>query len=323
MARCDRPNPDSRNFGLGSRDLDRAGHNALREGMRSYSSIATMADRWGQFAAFSQQVLGVGDMRKLDADHLRQYADHLRDRLDRGEIGPATAQNALSTVNRVLEIARGDQAVRLDPVREAGLPERSGVATVDRSVSQHDHQTAVATVPERLGAMLEMQRALGLRFEESAKIDARSALAQAERTGQVRISDGTKGGLGRNVSITQPGQVDALRQAATVQGEHRSLIPPGQSYGEFRAEAYQHTLAQGIQCHGERHAYAQGRYEALTGVSCPVVAGIEHGRAHIEHIATQLGISTQEARALDQEARLQVASELGHGRVDVTNSYLG
>ena len=45
MARCDRANPDSRNFGLGSRDMGYAERNALREGMQNHSSIATMADR--------------------------------------------------------------------------------------------------------------------------------------------------------------------------------------------------------------------------------------------------------------------------------------
>ena len=34
MARCDRANPDSRNFGLGSRDMGYAGRSALREGMQ-------------------------------------------------------------------------------------------------------------------------------------------------------------------------------------------------------------------------------------------------------------------------------------------------
>uniref|UniRef100_UPI003F4990DC hypothetical protein n=1 Tax=Aeromonas caviae TaxID=648 RepID=UPI003F4990DC len=68
------------------------------------------------------------------------HAPALVGRLQRGGISPATAQNALSAVNRGLEIARGDRAVRLDPVREAGLPIRSGIATTDRAVSlsQHD-----------------------------------------------------------------------------------------------------------------------------------------------------------------------------------------
>lgn len=46
---------------------------------------------------------------------------------------------------------------------------------------------------ERLGALLELQRNFGLRFEESAKLDAARALREAEKTGAVSIKDGTKG----------------------------------------------------------------------------------------------------------------------------------
>ncbi|WP_235714070.1 hypothetical protein [Aeromonas caviae] len=79
-----------------------------------------MADRWSQFATWAKDMAAIKDMRQIETSTLRDYATHLIARLERGEISPATAQNALSTVNRVLEIARGDRAVRLDPVREAG-----------------------------------------------------------------------------------------------------------------------------------------------------------------------------------------------------------
>ena len=63
MARCDRSHPDARNFGLGARDMSRAGLHALREGMQSHSSIATMADRWASFAAWAREA-GIRDMRQ-------------------------------------------------------------------------------------------------------------------------------------------------------------------------------------------------------------------------------------------------------------------
>ena len=120
MGRFSRKNPFSRNFGLGSRSLDVAGLHALREGMRSHSSIATMADRWKIFANFCRKELKISDMRRIGIGHIRSYSDHLLHRLDADEISPATAQNYLSAVNRVLEIARGDRVVRLDPVHDAG-----------------------------------------------------------------------------------------------------------------------------------------------------------------------------------------------------------
>ena len=281
-----------------------------------------MADRWGQFASWAREEAGIRDMRHIETATLRGYADHLIARLGQGEISPATAQNALSAVNRVLEIARGDQAVRLDPVREAGLPTRTGIASTDRAVpvSQHDH--AVAAVSERVGALLTLQRELGLRFEEAAKLDATRALAQAERHGQIRIEDGTKGGLVRELPCQTPAQHHALAQAAAQQ-EGRSLIPNGISYKNFRTAAYAELRSAGIRSHGERHAYAQGRYETLVGAPAPVTVGVSHGADHHRFLAERLGIEVAAARALDLQAREQVAAELGHGRIDVTNAYLG
>lgn len=323
MARCDRANPDARNFGLGSRDMGYAGLNALREGMLSHSSIATMADRWAQFAAWARDTAGIKDMRNIEASTLRDYATHLIERLERGEIGPTTAQNRLSAVNRVLEIARGDRVVRLDPVREAGLPTRSGIAKTDRSASLSQHDKMLAALPERLAAILALQREFGLRFEEAAKMDAVRALAQA-KNGTVRIEAGTKGGLARELPITRPmTQRFVLANAAMLQGADRSMIPRQQSYRAFRVEAYTALRAAGIRSHSERHAYAQERYAALVGAPAPVAAGIRHGADHHQFLAARLGSDVAAARTLDQQARLQVASELGHGRIDVTNAYLG
>lgn len=323
MARCDRANPDARNFGLGSRDLARAGRHALREGMRSHSSMATMTERWRQFAAWVRKAEGIQDMRHIETAHLRNYAAHLHARLQRQEISPATAQNALSAVNRVLEIARGDRMVRLDPVREAGLPTRTGIATSDRALPLSQHDNAVMALPERLAAILALQRELGLRFEEAAKLDAVRALAQAQH-GTVLIEAGTKGGLARVIPITrQLVQKFALLNATMIQGADRSMIPGQQSYRAFRAESYAVLRAACIHSHGERHAYAQARYAALVGAPCPVATGVSHGVEHHRFLSAQLGISVTAARERDQQARKKVAAELGHGRIDVTNAYLG
>ena len=79
----------------------------------------------------------------------------------------------------------------------------------------------------------------------------------------------------------------------------------------------------GIRSHGVRHAYAQARYETLTGALAPVAAGVAHGAEHHRFLADRLGIEVAAARVLDLQARERVAAELGHGRIDVTNSYLG
>lgn len=322
MMRSVRGNPDARNFGLRSQDMGKAGLNALKEGMKSFQSIATIHDRWRVFSTWIKSEQGIKDMRDIDKTHLVAYAAHLNDRYERGEIAPSTAQNYLSAANRVMEIARGDRQVRVDPVAEGGLPKRSGIASDDRSVSEVAHSVAVGAASERLGALLELQRNFGLRFEESAKLDAVKALRESEKIGSVSVKDGTKGGRARTVPITNAAQVNALQRAASIQ-DGRSMIPAEQNYREFRQEAYREIGRHPVNFHGERHHYAQTRYRDLLGAECPVKAGIKHGRSHHEYLAKELGGSVAQAKILDQEIRAEVARELGHGRIDVTNSYLG
>ena len=63
--------------------------------------------------------------------------------------------------------------------------------------------------------------------------------------------------------------------------------------------------------HGLHHAYAQDRYEELTGWPCPAAGG---------PLAKDL---TPEQRTLDHEARLTISLELGHEREAVVGAYLG
>ena len=60
-----------------------------------------------------------------------------------------------------------------------------------------------------------------------------------------------------------------------------------------------------------RHAYAQRRYEELTGRKVPAAAG-----------PPRRALSGPMKRA-DAVARLAIARELGHGRVEVAAQYLG
>ena len=317
--RSERQNPNARNFGLQSRDMAKAGKNALKEASKSYSTIATVADRFKQFADYMHQAHSIQDMRRIELTHVQQYAQLLKDRVANNSLKPATAQNYLSAVNRVMSIARGDNKLQLNPVNDAQLDRRSQVATIDKSKSNSVEK--INQLPERFRVQYELCRALGLRFEEAAKMDCRQALQEARIVGQVTISKGVKGGHhDRYILNVTPQQILVLKQAARLQrfGD-RSLIPSDQSYREFRERAYSY----GIKFHAGRHEYAQNRYQQLTGVACPVVAGIRHGVTHIRHMVSELGISEAEARELNEYARLVISEELGHHRVDVTNAYLG
>jgi hypothetical protein len=72
------------------------------------------------------------------------------------------------------------------------------------------------------------------------------------------------------------------------------------------------TLRAGLsQLHGLRHAYAQQRYEELTGWKAPAAGG------------PTIKTLTPDQKAKDREARLTISHELGHEREQITAVYLG
>ena len=313
------------NFGLGSRNITIAAKNALSRAGKSFSSIATISQRFSHFATFAKETANIKIMEQIKRDDVLAYAKELAEKVNNGQMAAATAQNYLSAVNVVLSLARGDYGLRVTAVGDAGLASRSGIAKFDKSVSIADHLAAVGKASPVVGLMLEIQRELGLRFEESAKIDAVKAYAQAVEKGVVSITAGTKGGRVREVPITLNRQIVALKAAAEYQGFHKikSMIATGQSYKDFRNNCYNEIRGLGVAFHGERHAYAINRYQSLVGVAPPVVVGIRKPSEHIAYIAKTLGISVKDAGSLDYSARLKISFELGHCRTSVTRSYLG
>lgn len=307
------------NYGLGNRDMARAGYNALkRDGPgRSFSGVDTTAMRWGRFCEWAKGQ-GIKRMEKIGKADVIRYGAGLADQVKAGRMEESTAQNYVSAVNTVMEIARGDRAVTVSPTADCGIGKRTGIATASRAVGEEEHRQARERLPERLGALLDLQRHLGLRFKESALLDASTALKQALAERRVRIVDGTKGGRPRIVPVVRAEQVAALARAAAVQ-DGRSMVPKESRYVDFQRACYREFSG----WHGERHAYAQARYEALAGAPCPVAAGVKHGKAHHAFLAGRLGLSLGQAKAWDIENRKTIAEELGHGRIGITNAYLG
>lgn len=313
------------NFGLGSRNMVFAAKNALARAGKSFSSIATISQRFGDFVAFANETEKVKLMEQVTRETVIAYAISLNEKVDLGKLSPATAQNYLSAVNTVMSLARGDFALRVTAVKDAGLASRSGIAKVDKSVSIFDHALAFDKASPVIAILLQLQREIGLRFEESAKIDAKKAYLEATSKGYITVTAGTKGGRERVLPITSERQVVALKAAFEHQSanDQKSMIPTTQSYKQFKDNSYNEIRQLNINFHGERHAYAQNRYLALMGVNCPVVAGISKPADYLKFVANTLGVPFALAKAQDYAVRLQIAEELGHSRVGVTRAYLG
>lgn len=102
-------------------------------------------------------------MEHIDREVVLAYGAVIADRVDEASLAPATAQNYLSTVNRVMLFARNDRAVWVSPVRDCGIPRRSGIAVISLAVPESLHCKWCNTVDPRLEMLLELQRQLGLR----------------------------------------------------------------------------------------------------------------------------------------------------------------
>ncbi|WP_419794457.1 integrase domain-containing protein [Pseudomonas palleroniana] len=316
---------EGRNFGYG-RQLSYAGPQALRDlfGGGHYGTVKAHSDRWQAFVRWcrSEDGPGFNDARQIDGQTLLDYAGHLRQQVERGELVIATAQNRLSSVNRTMAALRGDQYVKVpSPSKALGMRRTS----VRRSVPQGQDREQVKRIVEvlcehqqpRAAAIAQLARATGMRLREAILADLPRLKREAEHYGKINIQDGTKGGRSGASAprwITADDHIrDVLRFAEQVSPDgNRNLLAPNERYLDFlqgivcpaRDILHKHDL-KGF--HELRAAYACERYEQITHHPAPINGGHCH----------------QLDRRLDQEARVQISYELGHGRIDVVSAYIG
>ena len=161
---------------------------------------------------------------------------------------------------------------------------------------------------EHVRMSLELQQAFGLRREEAIKFQP----SFADRGDHLVLkASWTKGGRERTIPIRTEAQREVLNRARRLAGLG-SLIPSHRNYVQQLRVYEGNTLSAGLaQMHGLRHAYAQNRYEELTGWQAPAAGGSD---------AKTL---TAEQRESDRQARLTISRELGHEREQITAAYLG
>jgi len=293
--------------------MAKAGHFAMNReaanGAASFSTAATVGDRFNRFAELAK-ANGLRRLEEVTRDQVTAYGQTLADQVAEGTLSAAYAQNLVSAVNTVMNAATRGQWQSVSPTRECGIAHRSSVReTPSMAIDRSRVEAAQAAMNDRGQAITDLARDLGLRSKEASLINARGALNEARDTGRVTIVDGTKGGRARQVPITQERQIASLDRAALVQGEARSLIPQGQTWAQFRdgelREIRETLQGQGMTgLHDLRAGYASERYQALTGERPPLEGG-------------------QASKADDKTAREILAVELGHGRIDIINAYIG
>lgn len=314
---------DRRNFGYG-RQLSYAGMQALRDsyGDGRYATVQAHSERWRLFAQWCRHTHNLNDARRIDRQLLQDYARHLSQVVVQGELAVSTAQNRLSTVNRTLEVLRGDRRVRLpSPSQALGMQRRNARAEAPHG-QDRTHLTPLSQALGqqgygRVAAILGLTRNCGMRLREAILADLPRLQREAALHGAINIAEGTKGGR-RGASAPRwipatPEVRQALTQAASVSPKgSRNLLDGQELYVTFLNRqirpARELLHAHGIKgFHELRTAYACERFQQLTGHPAPVNGGQLHCLD----------------RDRDRQAREVISGELGHNRVAVVAAYIG
>ena len=217
-----------------------------------------------------------------------------------------TVKNLLSGLRWwARHVGKGDMIPKDNSAYDIG--NRSQVATESKAWELKEEQLARVS-DEYVRLSLRLQAAFGLRREEAIKFSPNYAI----KDNHIKLKPTwTKGGRARTVPILNGGQRVLLDEVKAL-AKGGALIPPDQIYIDQQNRYDRQVRKAGIKNpHGLRHAYAQRRYEELTGWKAPVAGGP----------ASKFLSSDQ--RALNRGARETISRELGHSREEISKVYLG
>ena len=190
---------------------------------------------------------------------------------------------------------------------ELGIENREYVTNEDKSVVLDPEKLALVRDAHVVMA-LRLEAAFGLRREEAIKFRP----AHADRGDRIHLKGSTtKGGRPREVPVRNAMQRDLLDEARRLVGGG-ALIPPDRNYKRQLKVYETQTRDAGLyRMHGLRHRFALDRYEGITGWKAPAVGG-----------PSQRSLS-RARRRIDAAARRTIARELGHGRKQISSTYIG
>lgn len=269
-------------------------------------SFTTQRDRERLLTQMADQLHGLG-YRHMSAQSLKpKHIESLVKNWQGTGLSAGAMKNRLAAVrwwaekvNRQNVVARSND--------HYGIPNRQFVTNLSkaRTVSAHDLDKVR---DPRVRMSLELQQVFGLRREEAIKFMP----DYADRGDHIVLKESwTKGGKARVIPIRTEAQRAVLNRTHGLAGKG-SLIPSAKNYRQQLRVYEADTSRAGLsKMHGLRHAYAQQRYQELTGWPAPAAGG------------PTTKTLMPEQKQIDQQARLTISLELGHERPQIVAVYLG
>ena len=224
--------------------------------------------------------------------------------------------------NRIVDIRWLAQKVGREDLipnnRDLGISLRKNTPGWGQDKSRELDHGRLKELDQRAQLVTELRREFGLRAEESMKFQHEYATREA---GRIRLADSwCKGGREREVPVTTDRQRELLDRVGRFQQAqplnrhgHRSMIPSHRTFDSYYRDYNVARHAAGLPGHELRHAWAQERFEQLSGMPPPLAGGPKHSDL------------TREDQLRWEEAARTVNRELGHGegRQDITATYIG
>jgi len=317
-------NSKSKNFGFGNH-AEYASKVALNIhfGDGHHATVKAHLERSRLFYDWLYEEYKIRDLREVTNPLFLEYSLYLKMLLSEEEISIATATNRISSVNVVLHIMREDQQIYINKISDTLGEKRCYIRRLipdGMNLLQvfHLHKELIANGFPRSAAIVLLARSTGMRLRECILADLPRLTREAVNK-QINIQDGCKGGRSgafapRWISVTDEilYALDYARQVSPAGS--RNLLTPDENYIQFLRREVNPSRPlmklHGIKGpHELRAAFACDRYKVLVGTAAPVFPSPE--RADIQD------------RDAVRAARQIISRELGHERLEVTNSYVG
>ncbi|HAT7914065.1 TPA: integrase [Legionella pneumophila] len=251
----------------------------------------------------------VTHVKGLKPKHIHILVDHWKAQ----NKNPATIKNYMAKLRKVASVLNKPELVKQGN-DSYQINKRNYVPQYNKAINNVDFSKCSDPM---IRLSLEVQSLFGLRREESMKI----VLSDAWQGNKLVIKPSwTKGGIGRDIKLTNEQQRLWLINATKQVPAGQSLIPKEKTYKNHLAQYHEMIEKMGLsKCHGLRHAYAQRRYHEITksydktgnGLICP----IQGGRVYKELNPLE--------KYWDKTAREIISQSLGHSRLSITKIYLG
>ena len=84
-----------------------------------------------------------------------------------------------------------------------------------------------------LSLLVSLCHTFGVRFKQASLINSKTALRQAQRHSRINITEGTKGGRGKQIDRwvpVTPNGITLVKEAAKEQGKNQNLIADKYNY---------------------------------------------------------------------------------------------